>query len=44
MQQGTPVSGDFSHGWFEKGVVPTGVGITAASMSSTKVADAGPRP
>jgi len=38
------VTGTFSYGWFEKGDVPTGTGIIAQNMSSTRVADAGPRP
>jgi hypothetical protein len=39
-----PVSGNFSNGWFEKGTAPSGAGITATNMSSTRLTDAGPRP
>lgn len=50
--QATPVSGDFSMGWFEKGA-PTGQGITANNISATRLTAcdgtndatcAGPRP
>lgn len=53
VQQGSPVSGNFNNGYFEKGA-PTGSGITATSLSTTgKLATctgandatcAGPRP
>jgi hypothetical protein len=43
-QAATPASGDFSFGWFEKGTGPTGNGITANSLASARVTDAGPRP
>ncbi|NVB83993.1 MAG: hypothetical protein HOV81_36795 [Kofleriaceae bacterium] len=36
--QATPVSGDFSGGWFEKGTAPTGAGITATDLSGTRLA------
>lgn len=48
----TPVSGDFSNGWFEKGA-PTGNGITAGNLAGARLAAcdgtndatcAGPRP
>jgi len=37
------VSGDFSYGWFEK-AAPSGAGITAGNLASSRIADAGPRP
>ncbi len=37
LAQGTPVSGDFSNGWFEKGA-PTGTGITANNLAAAKLA------
>lgn len=40
----TPVSGNFSFGWFMKGTGPSGTGITATNLSSTRLTDAGPRP
>jgi hypothetical protein len=48
----SPVTGDFSNGWFEKGA-PSGAGITAANLATTRLVDcdgtndnvcAGPRP
>jgi hypothetical protein len=39
---GTPVTGDFSHSYFAKGP-PTGPGLTATSMATSRVADAGVR-
>jgi len=38
------VTGTFSNGWFQNGDVPSGTGIIAQNMASTRVADAGPRP
>ncbi|HTR50954.1 MAG TPA: hypothetical protein VMJ10_09640 [Kofleriaceae bacterium] len=38
------VTGTFSYGWFQKGDAPSGSGIVAQNMSSTRVTDAGPRP
>jgi hypothetical protein len=42
---GPPVSGDFSHGWFQSGK-PTGTGITANNLATARlpVGEAGPRP
>lgn len=37
VQQGSPVSGNFSNGWFEKGN-PTGAGITANTMANARLA------
>jgi hypothetical protein len=37
-----PVKGDFSHGYFAKGA-PTGNGITAASLATARLPDAGVR-
>jgi hypothetical protein len=36
------VSGDFSFSYFDKGA-PSGTGITAANLSTTRLTDAGPR-
>jgi hypothetical protein len=44
MSPGTPVSGNFSYDWFMKGTAPSGSGITAMNLSSTRLTDAGPRP
>jgi hypothetical protein len=33
----SPVTGDFSNGWFEKGA-PSGDGITAATLSASRLA------
>jgi hypothetical protein len=38
----TAVSGDFSNGWFDKNP-PSGAGITAGSLATAMIADAGPR-
>jgi hypothetical protein len=43
-QTATPVSGDFSFGWFAKGTAPSGTGITANSLATARLTDAGPRP
>jgi hypothetical protein len=43
-EQGVPVTGDFSFGWFQRGTAPTGTGIVAKSLASGRLADAGPRP
>ena len=52
IQAGTPVSGNFSNSWFEKGT-PTGTGVTANNMANARLAAcngtndatcAGPRP
>jgi hypothetical protein len=37
-----PVSGDFSNGWFQH-APPSGPGITATSMATARLTDAGPR-
>lgn len=37
IQQGSPVSGNFSNGWFQK-TAPTGSGITANNLSATRLA------
>jgi hypothetical protein len=44
LSPGSGASGNFSFGWFEKATGPTGIGITATNLSSTRLADAGPRP
>lgn len=38
------VTGSFDGDWFEKNDPPSGAGITAANLSSTRLTDAGPRP
>jgi hypothetical protein len=37
VQAGSPVSGNFSNGWFQKGA-PTGQGITANNLSTARLA------
>jgi hypothetical protein len=43
VPQASPVSGDLSGGWFERGA-PQKPGLTANDMSTTRLADTGPRP